>query len=253
MTTLGIYNDTLIKADETGYYSLTDMWKANGGKDSQRPYYWMRLPDTVNFLKELEKDTKWRKSPIDLVKTVRGGKMPGTWGTQKVAIAYAEYLSPEFHAWVLEAVATYVHHEEDPEAGLDHYTKATIKKYRKEGKPEAWIAERLDGKKYRNLMYHTACALGVNNEGMKILSQHINLAATGKQPFEIRRERNVKDTRDGLDVFEIQMIRTIEMALERIYSNSLEDFEFVNNWTAIVKAQPLLQQIANIRKLTERN
>ena len=24
--------------------------------------------------------------------------MPGTWGVQKVAIAYAEYLSPEFHA-----------------------------------------------------------------------------------------------------------------------------------------------------------
>lgn len=51
MNELGIYYDTIIKANEDGYYSLTDMWKANGGTQRNKPVHWLKTGPTKNLLK----------------------------------------------------------------------------------------------------------------------------------------------------------------------------------------------------------
>jgi hypothetical protein len=84
--------------------SLTDMWKANGSNPSKRVPKWMELPSTTQFIDTLEKKSEVRKS--DLIYTVKGnfkdGRVQGTWAHWQIALAYAKYLSPEFHIWCNE-------------------------------------------------------------------------------------------------------------------------------------------------------
>lgn len=80
------------------------MWRAEDGKNSQRPVRWLAQIDTVKFLETLENKLKVPGKDFDLVTTKRGGTNPGTWGHYQVALAYAKYLSPEFHIWCNEVV-----------------------------------------------------------------------------------------------------------------------------------------------------
>lgn len=242
--TLGSYNEIMIKTDQDGYFSLTDMWKANGKKYSQRPHQWMLLPGTINLLKELNKALKARKSSFDLVKTVKGGRMPGTWGLQKIAIAYAEYLSPTFHVWVLDSISTFVAMEEDPEAGLSRYTKKCIKTLQKDGRSDTFIMERIEGIALRNLMDSEARVAGVTNRGMATLSTNINKAVTGLKPWELRKQRNVKRTRDGLSMFELQMVKTIEAAGCDMFKQTADSFNYISDREAVTRFAPLLQQVS---------
>ena len=97
-------------------FNLTDMHRAAGeaATDSNRPVFWLRLPETVRFRKFL----RWRykdEAPSDvdpnralhpafeseadgLVTTARGNK-GGTWAHWQLALSYARYLSPAFAAW----------------------------------------------------------------------------------------------------------------------------------------------------------
>ena len=118
MITIGTYNNIEIQfGDEL--VNLTNMWKACGSKKSQRPYEWLALPETNRFLESLDNEFKGQK--IRLLKTVKG-RYGGTYGHYQIALAYAKYLSPTFHAGGL-AVSTFVAHESDhdhtdEEAGL---------------------------------------------------------------------------------------------------------------------------------------
>ena len=79
--------------------NLTHMWKAVGGKAAQKPTFWFRQADTQNFLKTLGKKLKLTQSQLYTIK--RGG---GTWAHWQIGLAYAKYLSPEFHIWCNEAI-----------------------------------------------------------------------------------------------------------------------------------------------------
>ena len=90
------------------------MWRAADGKASQKPAQWLRHEDTQNFLKTLEKKPKG-VSDTHLKKiSGRGG---GTFGHYQVALAYATYLSPEFHIWCNEVVKLHIEYDANPEKG----------------------------------------------------------------------------------------------------------------------------------------
>lgn len=83
--------------------SLTDMWKASGARKSQQPSEWLDSADGKRFREALAV-LKPENSRFDLVKTVKGGRAPGTWGHWQIGLAYAKYLSPEFHMWCNQVV-----------------------------------------------------------------------------------------------------------------------------------------------------
>jgi hypothetical protein len=101
---LGTYNDTTLTFTHDKKISLTDMWRAADGAYSQRPTVWLDQEGTKRFLESLEKRFNVTENDIALVKAVRGGTNPGTWGHYQIALAYAKYLSPEFHIWCNEVV-----------------------------------------------------------------------------------------------------------------------------------------------------
>jgi hypothetical protein len=76
--------------------SLTDMWRAARSPEGRRPNDWLALSSTAEFREAVEASFNAGKSGIE---TTRGGKAPGTWAHWQIALAYAKYLSPEFHMW----------------------------------------------------------------------------------------------------------------------------------------------------------
>lgn len=104
--------------------NLTDMWRAAGGDPDKRPVDWLRLPGTAQFLEYLAENLKVGKSHLEkpaetggLLLTERGGRDPGTWAHWQVGMAYAKYLSPEFHAWCNEVVRAHMSGGAAPGAG----------------------------------------------------------------------------------------------------------------------------------------
>ena len=79
--------------------SLTDMWNASGADPSRQPAEWSRSADAQRFITFLVDVLNLGNSQDDLFSVRRGGKSPSTWAHWQVGLAYAKYLSPEFHVW----------------------------------------------------------------------------------------------------------------------------------------------------------
>ncbi len=110
--------------------NLTDMWRAAGSDPAKRPHEWLNLPGTAQFLEYLGENLKAEKSGFEkpaenggLFWTERGGRDPGTWAHWQVGMAYAKYLSPEFHAWCNEVVRAHMEQVQPmvlPSAQIQH-------------------------------------------------------------------------------------------------------------------------------------
>jgi hypothetical protein len=223
---LGIYNDTIIKADETGYYSLTDMWKANSKDLNRKPQKWIRQDKTINLLKELEKSNGDLKA---LLKTTFG-RYGGTWGTHKVALAYAEYLSPEFHVWALGQLEQSIEYEKNPEKAVSDYKQKCIDKWLKEGKSWAWIGERLDGKNKRNDFMES---LGLCQKATQKVyiegTNMVNRAVLGTTAKKFRKTTGVDTTRDGMSETQILAIALAEKLLADAIEDTMFDEGYLTN------------------------
>ena len=62
------------------------------------PADFIRLQGTGEYLQALT--NRYGKSHSALLQVVNGGTNPGTWMHQKLALRYAQWLSPEFAVWV---------------------------------------------------------------------------------------------------------------------------------------------------------
>lgn len=71
--------------------SLTDMWKAHGSDPARQPSNWLGSADAMNFIEVL--------NPGNSGVMAKKGKNGGTYAHWQIAMAYAKYLSPEFHMW----------------------------------------------------------------------------------------------------------------------------------------------------------
>jgi hypothetical protein len=85
--------------DDGALLCLTDMWRAGGADESKRPAAWLRHDATQEFAAYLE-----TVSPAHSLVQTTEGRTGGTWAHWQLALAYAKYLSPAFHAWCNEVV-----------------------------------------------------------------------------------------------------------------------------------------------------
>ena len=114
--------------------NLTDMWRAAGRLAYRRPAIWLDMEETKRF----RAYTRWRWSdaaditsgpnitvgdicpiePDGLVATARGNG-GSTWAHWQLALAYARYLSPAFHAWCNAVVRNAMERFGGPPRGQD--------------------------------------------------------------------------------------------------------------------------------------
>ncbi len=83
--------------------SLTDMWKAAGADPAKAPAQWQRLPQAAEFIEHVGLIVG--KSHNNLIET---RKRAGTFAHWQIGLAYAKYLSPEFHMWCNEVVRAHM-------------------------------------------------------------------------------------------------------------------------------------------------
>lgn len=75
--------------------SLTDMWRAAGCPENREPFNWSRF-EGARFIEVIAQLHNLSEAQVLEAKKGRNG---GTWAHWQIGIAYAQYLSPEFHAW----------------------------------------------------------------------------------------------------------------------------------------------------------
>lgn len=111
-----VYNGAVIR-DRNEMLSLTDMWKAQGAPENMEPFNWARFEGRA-FIEAVALSQNLSEAQVIAAKRGKGG---GTFAHWQIGIAYAKYLSPEFHMWCNEVV-----------------------RERMEGKPPAPVAMTLD-------------------------------------------------------------------------------------------------------------
>lgn len=97
-----IFNGIIIH-DKSEMLSLTDMWKAAGEPNDKRPSEWLRHEGTIEFVEAVSAFNMGNAH----IKTTKG-KGGGTWAHWQIALAYAKYLSPEFHMWCNQVVRAHM-------------------------------------------------------------------------------------------------------------------------------------------------
>ncbi|MFL7903610.1 KilA-N domain-containing protein [Azospirillum argentinense] len=103
------YNNVVIR-DRDGMLNMTDMWKAAGSPDGRAPADWRALESTKEFVAHIEAAFVAGKSGIETRKGGGGRGVGGgaTWAHWQIGMAYAKYLSHEFHAWCNSVVRAHM-------------------------------------------------------------------------------------------------------------------------------------------------
>ncbi len=91
--------------------NLTNMWRATGGVEHKRFKEWIEFKGNIDFVLKNLNDSKWMPKgcnsthlEVSDIITRKRGRYGGTYAHWQIALAYAKYLSPEFHIWCNEVV-----------------------------------------------------------------------------------------------------------------------------------------------------
>ena len=90
-----------VRVNDAGMISLTDMWKASGGGNTNRPKYFLENTQTQRFI------DSFPKGGIPPLEVVKGGNAAGTWGHKKLAYKYAGWIDPDFEHGVFDILDQY--------------------------------------------------------------------------------------------------------------------------------------------------
>lgn len=96
--------------------SLTDMWRAAGSPNNREPFNWARKEGAAF----IEAVSIAQNLPDSQVLKSKQGRNGGTFAHWQIGIAYAKYLSHEFHMWGNQAI------REKMEGGIQHLPASVL-------------------------------------------------------------------------------------------------------------------------------
>jgi len=94
-----------ILTDESGRYSLNMLHRASGLGEHKAPNRWQRTNMASDLIEELETQTADLQSGC--IEVQRGGKNPGIWAHELLAVSYAGWISPQFQLQVNQVFLNY--------------------------------------------------------------------------------------------------------------------------------------------------
>ena len=155
-----------------------------------------------------------------IIKSKRG-KGGGTYGIKHVVLEYAQYLDADLGVLVNEVFFQRVEEEKNPDLIVDR----AINTYKRKGKNERWIAQRIQGKISRSAFTSTLASHGVEREGFRNCTNAIYSHLYGGGTNVIREKKNLPKTaniRDHMSIAELMAVGLAEaLASEDIEKNDL--------------------------------
>ena len=106
-----ILEDTYVRQDEQGRFSLNDLHQAAGGEQRHRPNYWLETKQTQDLIAELGNSWNSMSSGTSIagIPAIEAKTKVGTYVARELVYAYAMWISPAFHLQVIrtfDALAT---------------------------------------------------------------------------------------------------------------------------------------------------
>lgn len=159
---------------------------------------------TQELLKTLETKITGKSAIME----TRRGRSGGTWVHPLLAIALAEWLSSDFHMHVLETYHRYV--EGDITLADDIIQRQT------DPNKLAWIAERAEGVLVRLDFCDELKERGVTKFGFAQNTNAIYKGIFADTAKGLKETRNVKNPRDGMDMYELAGVKLAEMKAKKL-------------------------------------
>lgn len=201
------YNGFDISGDDAQLINITELWISNGSVGA-RPYDWSRTVKGKKFLESVE--AKLNTSRDRIWQSRRGRHGGGVWAHWQVALEYAGHLSVELRQLLNSAVREFVKEEKDPELKISR----AIESYRRKGKSESWIADRIAGIAARNEFCGRLKSRGVMGEWFRRISSEINSKIIGMSSEEFRKRNGIAKSasvRDSMNSLQLAAIRLSEV------------------------------------------
>lgn len=210
-----VYEGVRVTINERRLVNMTEMWEAAGRPANRDPRQWRRK-EGAEFVRDLATSLNVPVGHIFVTHRGRGG---ATWAHWQAALAYAAYLSPRFHRFVNEVFREWTEEASDPDLKVER----AIEAYRRRGRDDAWIADRIEGICRRKaltatLAEHNCRKTGDENPYAEA-TRAISLRVLGATPRELKQARGLPPaarTRDALDRHELIRLQFAESEAQRL-------------------------------------
>lgn len=93
-----------ITTDAEGRFNLNALHRASGKAEEKSPSQWLRRSTTKELIKELSVNSHLG---YEVVNSVKGGKTPGTFAHELLAVEYAGWISPSYRLQVNQTFLDY--------------------------------------------------------------------------------------------------------------------------------------------------
>lgn len=123
-----------------------------------------------------------------LVMTKRGKYGGGTWAHWKIATKYAAYLEPALESAILDVFRERIQEEIDPGKAVDR----GIKGYRKQGRSDTWIDQRVKSKLSWTSLTDVLKEHEVTKYGYARCADSLNVPIVGDTAKVVKREQGLK-------------------------------------------------------------
>jgi hypothetical protein len=205
---------TKIKEDVDGYLCLNDIQRLAGASDSKAPSKWRALPTTKELQRALEANGRFssiiKKSSSKTAAYSKKGAGGGTFAHHILALAYAEYLSPEL---AIEVKDTYIRLRSGDVEFLDEVSRKADDARKWQGTRDASKAAR---ERFTGVLADRDC----DGNDIGYVTNAIYVVLLGGKAAEVRKNMKLPASasiRDNLDLKSlVQTMATEVMASERI-------------------------------------
>jgi hypothetical protein len=218
--------------------NLNDLWKAAGSPENKDPKQWKRLPDTESFFTSACKILNVGKSHLIESASGKGG---GTWGVRQVLLEYAQYLDSDLAVLVNEVFFQRIAEEKNPDLIVDR----AISTYKKKGRDDKWIAQRLKTKGTRNEFTSCLAAHGVDKDGFRNCTNAIYTPLYGGTTAVVREKKHLPTKVNIRDNMSMEELCAVEFA-EMLSRNKINANHLNGNGQCELACSDSSKQVANL-------
>ena len=185
-----IINDVFIAQDKQGRYCLNDLHKAAGNLPEHQSAQFIRLESTQKLIEEMK---SVNSHTLESVHTIMGGN-GGIYATKELVYAYAMWVSPSFHLFVIRT--------------FDQV--ATQRMQQQQARHNGKLIRREFTDTLQQLVEYSIA------QGSQNPDKHfINYTRLGYSVLDFAKDSNDKNLRDSLSLLQHNQLGMVEFAIQQ--------------------------------------